>query len=170
MTYAVPHHSNWPTRPSSAQAPISTPSLTRMTLSRRGSQNSSATIARLDHSAPTQVAPIRKASAAVATATASPPAGSASARMNGVLSRNCSTGKFSAVLTGPHCNSSSLTCSSDRPGGRSERVGRFGSDRHCSRNRFCSTTISATLRSAAASCSGVVLPNSVAEEIPITSR
>ena len=61
-----------------------------MTRVRRGSQNSSATIDRLDHSAPIEVAPSRNASAAVPAATAIPPAGSASARTNGCLSRKSS--------------------------------------------------------------------------------
>ena len=69
-----------------------------MTLTRRGSQNSSATMDRLDHSAPIQVAPMTKASAAVATATAVAPVSPSSPRTNGRLSMNCSTPpKLSAV-------------------------------------------------------------------------
>lgn len=57
-----------------------------MTFSRRGSQNSSATIERVDHSAPTYVAPITKPSIAVAAATPKAPLGRSSVSVNGRLS------------------------------------------------------------------------------------
>jgi hypothetical protein len=86
--------------PSTAAPTARTTSLVAITRIRRGAQNSSATIERVDHSAPIHVAPIRKASAAASPAKPMAPAVPASARSKGAFGRKPSTPPMSSSVSG----------------------------------------------------------------------
>ena len=106
-------------RPARRAASARTPSFAAITWIRRGTQNSSATSERVDHSAPIQVAPPGRP----ATAAAAPkptPRRPARPEVERRLGRNRSTLKSAAVVGGPQTSS----------GATSVRAG-LGLSRHC---------------------------------------
>ena len=140
---ASPSHSACIASPSAVAAAAVTSSLAAITRGRRVSQNSSATIDRVDHSAPTDVAPTRNASAAPTAATDTAPSTPSPASENGGGCRKVESGICSAVTGGPH------HCSTGTSSGR------VGSLRHCCRPSVLSWICSCCACRASARLSGV---------------